>query len=416
MAAHPSSGGIIEDVLAPGWSRPAAAPLPAPTTPVKRAAASATLRVVDVSDADALVKHAAAWQDLADHALEPNPFYEPWMLIPAVHAFGKAKDLIFVLLYRDGAAGSRLCGLFPLERRHFRRIPILGLWQHLHCFSCTPLLRAEDPTICLEGMFNWARRDPRGAALMELNHVAGEGPFHRALTDFLFERDLLTFPVESWTRAFWQARENADSYLRLALSPSGRQDFRRKRKRLGELGRLELRALDMGGAIDVWIQQFLELEASGWKGKMQTALAAAPAEREFFREIARAAFQRGRLQMLGLFLDDQPIALKCNFLAGDGAFVFKVAYDESFSRYSPGAVLELDNIDLCHRSAPAVRWMDSCAAHDHPMWNRLWFDRRPMQTLLISTGTRWGDLVVSMRPLLRWLGRITSSKTRAARS
>ena len=40
--------------------------------------------------------------------------------------------------------------------------------------------------------------------------------------------------------------------------------------------------------------------------------------------------------MLGLFLDDRPIALKVNFVAGDGAFVFKTAYDEAFSRFSPG--------------------------------------------------------------------------------
>ncbi len=60
---------------------------------------------------------------------------------------------------------------------------------------------------------------------------------------------------------------------------------------------------------------------------------------------------------------------------------------------------------LCHE-APAVRWMDSCTLPDHPMWDRLWMERRAVQTVLISTGRLRGDLVVSLRPLMRWLGRL----------
>ena len=36
------------------------------------------------------------------------------------------------------------------------------------------------------------------------------------------------------------------------------------------------------------------------------------------------------------------------------------------------------------------------------MINRLWKDRRLMQTVLVATGRRGGDLAVSVLPLLRW--------------
>jgi hypothetical protein len=39
------------------------------------------------------------------------------------------------------------------------------------------------------------------------------------------------------------------------------------------------------------------------------------------------------------------------------------------------------------------------------MINRLWSGRRTLQSLLVSTGTRRGDLAVSALPLLRWLRR-----------
>jgi CelD/BcsL family acetyltransferase involved in cellulose biosynthesis len=374
-------------------------------SPAVQPAAQQPLRIVVVEDEKAAEEHVAAWEDLARHALEPNPFYEPWMLLPAWRTFGRDAKILFVFVYQDdpkNAAAPLLCGFFPLLRRRCKGVPLLTTWRHLHCFLGTPLLRKDRAAECLRGVLEWARHAPQGASLLELNLVSGEGPFHRLLTDVLHEKGSLTFVEESYTRAFWKPREDAESYLRMALSSSGRQDFRRKRKRLAECGRLESRVLETEADLDAWVRHFLDLEASGWKGQMSTAMASNPAERDYFAEIARAGFRRGQLQMLGLFLDDNPIALKVNFLAGDGAFVFKPAYDEAYARFSPGALLELDNMDLCHRQPP-VRWMDSCTAATSPMWDRLWMDRRPVRTVLISTGTFRGNLVVSVRPLMRWL-------------
>jgi CelD/BcsL family acetyltransferase involved in cellulose biosynthesis len=373
--------------------------------------------VVAVEDVEALAEHRAAWDDLAAHALEPNPFYESWMLTPAWRAFGKGQSLLFLFVYLPDPASPqappRLCGLFPLQRRHYKRFPVLRLWQHLHCFLCTPLLRKDQAGECLAALFAWLRADPRGTALLELNLIAADGPFHRLLTSFLSQRRLPSFLEDSYGRAFWRPREDAETYLRLSLSSSGRQNFRRKRKRLGERGRLESTVLAAGGDVHAWGRQFLELEASGWKGKQHTALAENPAQRDYFLEITRSALARGQLQMLGLFLDGKPVALKCNFLAGGGAFVFKPAYDENFARFSPGALLELDNIRLCHQD-PRVCWMDSCALPGHPLWDRLWMERRAIQTLLVSTGRLWGNLVVSLRPLMRWVGRLLRGESGTA--
>jgi CelD/BcsL family acetyltransferase involved in cellulose biosynthesis len=367
-------------------------------------------RIEVVDDVDALRQHVPAWDDLAREAIEPNPFYESWMLVPAAKAFAAGTNLIFVFAYLDGP--ERLCGFFPLERSRFKRLPIslLRTWRHLHCFLCTPLLRQGHAPATMRAFMEWARHDPRGARLLEWNTVPADGPFQRLLIDFFHETGMPSFVEESHLRALWQAREDVDTYLRAALSGGGRQDFRRKRKRLGEQGRLDFRFLEPGGDVELWTRWFLELEASGWKGDMKTALAANPIERDYFIEIARAAFERGQLQLLGLFLDGKPIAFKCNFLAGDGAFVFKPAYDEAYSRFSPGALLELDNMELCHQQQPPIRWMDSCTVPNHPMWNRLWAERRPIQSLLLSTGRRGGDLLVALRPLIKWLGGLRRGK------
>ena len=39
--------------------------------------------VREIMDFDKLEEYVRPWQELALDAIEPNPFYEPWMLIPA---------------------------------------------------------------------------------------------------------------------------------------------------------------------------------------------------------------------------------------------------------------------------------------------------------------------------------------------
>jgi hypothetical protein len=106
--------------------------------------------------------------------------------------------------------------------------------------------------------------------------------------------------------------------------------------------------------------------------------------------------------MLVLRLDGRAIASKCNFLAGDGAFSFKIAYDEGFARFSPGFLLEVETIRRLH-ARPELRWMDSCAVPGHPMADRLWLDRRELENLVIATGGRSGRPVLAALSLARRL-------------
>jgi hypothetical protein len=108
--------------------------------------------------------------------------------------------------------------------------------------------------------------------------------------------------------------------------------------------------------------------------------------------------------MLALRLNGEPVAMKFNFLSGEGSFAFRIAFDEAQSRYSPGIQLEMENIRRVH-ARPEIKWMDSCAIPDHPMINRLWVERRTIQTLVVPTGKGPGDLVVSLMPMIRWLNR-----------
>src|SRR5262245_6759329 len=107
-----------------------------------------SLAVTVVRRAAELAAVVPAWEELARAALEPNPFYEPWMLLPALEAFAAGRELRIVLVWQ----GERLAGLFPFERMaHYKGLPLPALrsWSHAHCLLCTPLVRAAAARSCL---------------------------------------------------------------------------------------------------------------------------------------------------------------------------------------------------------------------------------------------------------------------------
>ena len=60
----------------------------------------------------------------------------------------------------------------------------------------------------------------------------------------------------------------------------------------------------------------------------------------------------------------------------------------------------------CLHSDSRFAWMDSCAEPDHPMINRLWKDQKVIESVLVSTGNRLGDVAVSVFPAARRLVRL----------
>jgi hypothetical protein len=373
----------------------------------------AKMSVVVVNDLTDLEKYLAAWEDLADAAIEPNVFYEPWMLMPALRAYGVDGRSMFALVLAPDPARPLgpplLCGLFPLELRDYydgisKMLPLktLRLWRKPEMtYLCAPLLRGGYEREALAAFFDWLDAGSHNCSLMELGRVTGEGPFHHLLVDYLNDHLKFTNVTETYTRALFRPAADADVYINSALRRVRRKEYKRQERRLAETGRLEYTALEQGADVDAWIEEFLEFEANSWKGKGGRALACNETDREYFVEVAREAFRRGRLMMLALRYNGRPIAYKLNFLSGVGSFAFKIAFDEEYARYSPGVLLELENIRLLHER-PQIRWMDSCADPERFMINHLWTDRRVIQTIVVSTGKPQGDLALAALPLLKW--------------
>jgi hypothetical protein len=360
---------------------------------------------------DELAAHVAAWESLAAAAIEPNVFQEPWMLLAAWRAFGLGCNLRAVLIYgpdpKHPTAAHVLYGLFLLERLpRLQGVPIavMTVWQHALAPLCTPLIRKDVGGPCLAALITWLRTGPDRASLVQFPEYGAGDAFEQLLTEFVNRGRLFAHVADRHYRANLLRGSDSETVLARAMSGGNRKELRRQARRLAETGTVEVRTLATGEDPEPWLAQFLSLERAGWKGEEASALASDAARREFFEAIFRAAHGRGRLMLLGLFLDGRPIAMKCSFLALPGSFAFKIAFDEQLARFSPGVQLELQNVAALH-DMPGWSWMDSCASPRHFMIERLWPDRRAMATTILASGRAPGGLVVSGLPLLRWIYR-----------
>ena len=328
------------------------------------------------------------WDELAACAAEPNVFYERWQFESAWTTF-RELDVV-VAIYRRGrtkADSPTLIGLFPTVRR---QTPSrwLGwraeLWTHPYGFLRTPLLRRGS---CLEAIDLWTRAvsliwPDIDLAVWERMH--GEGPVHHALTDWLRRTGCRSVTTQRYNRAVCVPRSGTyDDYIEHAVSKKQRRELSRQRRRLEEIGLLTYTRPANDHEVDLFTDSFLDLEVAGWKGENESAIAADETHSAYFRAIIRNAWTNDQLDAGELRLDGKPIASKLSFVSCDHAkqrvgFACKIAYRESLAKFSPGVLLELETIRHLHETNMCDR-IDSCAAPDHPMIDRLWSERVQMQ-------------------------------------
>ncbi len=325
------------------------------------------------------------WDALALCAAEPNPFFESWYLLPSLRALDTDNRVTLLCFEHDGD----LAGLLPVRREsnyYGWPVPQLRGWVHGNCFLGAPLVATGLELRFWRAILQWADRNAGTSLFLHVPLLSLDGPLHDALMQVAQEQDRPAAAVHHEERALLSSSLAPDAYLEQALSGKKRKELRRQYARLAEAGELRFERRRDDQQLMRWIEDFLALEHAGWKGAAGSALASHQATAQMFREALFGAATHNKLERLSLILDDEPIAMLVNFLTPPGAYSYKTAFDERFARFSPGVLLQRENLDLLNH--PAVQWCDSCAAADHPMIDHLWSERRPIGRISIGIGGR----------------------------
>jgi hypothetical protein len=334
---------------------------------------------------------AEAWDDLAHVAAEPNPFYESWFLRPALQQLDARSQVSLFTLWEGAPHKSTLLGLMPISNEGIYGrwpIPHIGNWLHHNAFLGTPLVRAGSERAFWQALLNKMDQHAGKSLFLHLNSLTVGGVLQQALGAVcdapLPSSGRRNALVNQQQRAFLVGPEQPDAYYEAAVRSKKRKELRRQKNRLAELGDLQFARQDGSSGLAKWTDEFLQLERAGWKGDNGSALDCAPETREMFKAALAGAAAQGRLELLDLRMDGKPLAMLVNFLCAPGSFSFKTAFDEEYSRFSPGVLLQIENLALLEREG--IAWCDSCAAQDHPMIDSLWTDKRQIGRYSVAIG------------------------------
>jgi len=334
-----------------------------------------------------LAPMAADWRALAARALEPNVFYEPAFALAAAPVLGA--DVGAVLVWsRD--TPSQLLGLFParIERRRYGvKLPVLVGWTHPYAPFGAPLVDRDAAPAVIAAWLGHLGADARLPKLLLLPYLPLQGPLATALDAALAAGGGRWTDVARHERALLQPAADRAGYLERSLSAKRRRTLHRQRERLSETGSVRAECLTAPDAIASAFGDFLALEEAGWKGRAGSAAARHPEIARFMRQAVIDLAAAGQTQIFRLALDAgtcaRPIAVAVMLRSGGTAWGWKIAYDEAFSRLSPGMQLLLDQTETLLDDAQFVR-ADSCAAADHSIVEHIWRERLPMGDRLIA--------------------------------
>jgi CelD/BcsL family acetyltransferase involved in cellulose biosynthesis len=130
------------------------------------------------------------------------------------------------------------------------------------------------------------------------------------------------------------------------------------------------------------VEIFLQVEASGWKGRQGTALASHAGDTTFIRRATAALAAHGACEIATLHAGGDAVAAGILLRHLGRAFFFKIGIDERFAKLSPGVQLTLDiTRHLC--GDPAIASADATTGAEHPMIGPIWRQHTPFGDVLL---------------------------------
>ena len=376
-------------------------------TPAIAGAAITALRQVpfEVSDVkitaerlpacEALALYAPQLQELNRRALVPNLVQDAAILGPALEFLDTkthSPDVILAWQHLGEAADTdqknrRLVGWLVVHR--VRALPAIGpayltVWHHLQSYMGHPIVDRNNRDNALSALFKNALTQPGASGCLMMSKVPGSGPMYDAMVRVINDNDLLIHEIGRHQRAAMICKFDGDSYVKSALSGKKRKEYRRLKSRLSDRGDLKFETFQHEDDISSWIDDFLQLESAGWKGRNQTAFNNRQDWAEFLKTSTTRLAEDNQCKLWRLRLNNKTIAITFAHHAGHRAWLNKITYDENYAGFSPGVLLMLE-VTKALGNDPVITEVDSLATPDHPMINRLWRQKVSSTDIIIST-------------------------------
>ena len=338
-----------------------------------------------ISSESAFATLADSWDDLVRAMRRPGPFLLHTWLREWYRHFGRGSELAIQAAFRDDA----LVGAFPLvhkSRRGLRVARFLGGEQS----SLADLLLSpsEEPSTGA-ALVDRAGAEHDFAELFGLSDrsrlasVVAPGELH------LFRR--ADGPVLALT-------DDWDALFREKVSSKGRSSYRRHLQQLEKTGAVDFALARTREDVEAALDDSFRLHALRWAGRPDGSGFASEAGVRFHRAALAALAEQDVVRLVTLRLDGRAIAFALAFAFAGRLYGYRMAFDPSFARQSPG-LLTMHQL-LASASAEGLRRVEFLGAADR-FKLELADDLEPLHLGLGLARTPQGRAVVTARTSVR---------------
>jgi CelD/BcsL family acetyltransferase involved in cellulose biosynthesis len=347
---------------------------------------------VEIACAGRLADIRTDWTDLLRRAAEPNVFMDP-ALIGAAHDADSEGGYRALLAWKNTDGHEQLTGVWTFAvgrpRRSVLPMPVMRVPAFAHGYLATPVIDRYHLDETLDAMLDTISASSVLPKIMSLDTMGTGGPTWEALIRVLAARGSSPCVFEQVQRPKLASDTDGKAYLEKALSGSSRKKLRQHRRKLSEKGSLTFSIATEPQAVRQAVEEFLAMEASGWKGRQGTALASNEADASFMRGATAALAEHGCASVHSIHLDGRPVSMQIVARAGAVAFTWKTAYDEAFHDFSPGMLL-LEDYTAAFLADKSIAFVDSCSFDDTGFMSA-WQERQSVADIWIDA-RRGGSL------------------------
>ncbi len=336
-----------------------------------------------------------------DANIEDNVFFDKTFL---TSAFGRMNmletNLLTVWETIDGKRYLRM--YFPVvgERVGWPAKNVWRCWSHDYAPLGVPLVSANDCGEVLDRFLQLLSQVESGSlSVLVFPDIPSKGIFATRLREALDDNGIPYAQIQSGERAILTRNFLHPDQSALELSSKKRRQLRRQLRRLGELGEMQLECVDAYGDVLLRFEEFMLLEAKGWKGRKGTSMHTIKQTAAFARQAVTDLAKSGNCTIYSIRLNGKSIASLIMLRSAGVYYPWKIAFDQDFSLYSPGALLMFQVSEEITRASDFIR-ADSLAGASNQLVNLLWKQRMAMSSLILPVGNVSYDTIKNVAAAL----------------
>ncbi|MDP8217223.1 MAG: GNAT family N-acetyltransferase [Candidatus Theseobacter exili] len=152
------------------------------------------------------------------------------------------------------------------------------------------------------------------------------------------------------------------------LSRKNREELKRKRRRLSDLGEVTISTAASFPELNEAYLQLLDVESSGWKGDAGTSIKMNNKLDSFYRCLMNSFSESDDCEIHVIKYEGKSIAAQFVIKVRDVCYTLKIGYDENFRKVSPGILLK-DYIIQLYQNRQVINYINFCSGESH---NEIW--------------------------------------------